>query len=418
MPITSVGARDRGAMSTRYASVTPEQLAQIQRELEDGIFTNWADLCDRMLQRDADILATYESRLSVISGADIVVEPGELTGDPARDAYAEQAARWVRSWLMRMPYGQYTHESLDGIGRGLSVHEIEWTETENGLVPERLEWLHPRRFRYGRDWAPRICDLGPGQPYSTDGYELEPDRFIVHQPRVIPGYPVGGALRPVMWLFLIKSWALQFWTAGSERYAYPLAVATVERGVSDEVRAKLEDMLERLSVDHAGIIDSGTTLQLLETTVKDGGVWKDLIAELNKGVEKALVGMTDLSNPSQVGAYRAVETRKGATVDARILKDERALAYTWQRDLIEPAIRLNLGLFGGVMPPIPQLSWSIAASRRTLDAIGVLAMEVDEVRAAQGLAPKGGAVGRMLWRDFIANAAAPTGSQVGGQVLS
>lgn len=390
-------------MATRYAAVSPEQLAVLQAELERGVVRNWADFCDRMLQRDPDILATYESRLSVISGADVIVEPGIPTGDPARDAYAEQAASWVDSWLRRMPVSRYAHESLDGVGRGLAVHEIEWGATEIGLVPVALQWLHLRRFAYGVDWRPRICDTG--DEYSAHGLELEPDRFVAHEPRAIPGYPTGGVLRAVMWLFLIKSWALQFWAAGAESFAWPLRVASIKRSGDAEARAAARQFLEDLSADHAAVIDQDTEFRLVETTVKDGNVWSALVGECNRGIAKALLGMTDLAEPTRVGAYAAVETRKGATVDARVLKDERALAMTWERDLVEPAIRLNADLWGSVIPPTPRLRWSIAASRAAIDSLAVDAMTVDEVRARQGLPPRGGAEGAQLMRDFKARSA-------------
>lgn len=409
--------RDRGAMATRFAQITPEQLQRIQSDLERGELRDWDDLCTRMLQRDADIFATYESRLSVISGAEIVVEPGLPTGDPARDQHAESCALWADAWLRVMPTSRYAHESLDGIGRGLGPHEIQWSPTSLGLVPTALVWLSMRRFRYGDAWEPRICDMGGDVPVSSVGYELEPDRFVMHEPRALPGYPAGGVLRTVMWLFLIKSWAMQFWTGGAESFAWPLRVATVPRSSDDSARSAAKQFLEDLSTDHAAVLDEDMRFELLETTVKDGNVWANLVAECNRGIAKALLGMTDLAEPTRVGAYAAVETRKGATVDARVLKDERALAYTWERDLIEPAVRLNADRWGGVIPPIPRLRWSIAAKRQELDAVGVLAMTVDEVRAAQGKEPRGGRDGAQSWRDYIAGKSTVPSSP-GGEPLN
>lgn len=397
-------SRDRGPMASRFSQLSPETCARIQSELEYGRLRDWADVCDRMRQRDADILATAESRLSVISGADVVVEPGIPTGDPERDALAADAATWVDSWLRSMPVSRYAHESLDGILLGLSVHEIEWGTTSAGLVPVSLQWLHLRRFCYGSDWRPRICDLGGDMPYSSVGYELEPDRFVCHEPRAIPGYPTGGIMRPVLWLFMIKSWAMQFWTAGAEQFAWPVPFATVPRGADDSTRTKVREFLETLSQGHAATVDEGVMVQLLESSVKDGRVWQTLIEECNRGIAKALLGMTDLAEPTRVGAYAAVETRKGATVDARVLKDERALAMTWERDLIEPALRLNADRWDGIVPPCPRLRWSIAAKRSALDAISVRAMTVDEVRASQGRPELGGAKGALLWRDYDAGA--------------
>ncbi len=398
--------RDRGPMSTRFAQIQPESLTEIQRQLEWGRLTDWADLVDRMLQRDPDILATYESRLSVISGAEVVVEPGVPTGDPARDALAADCASWVDSWLRSMPVSRYAHESLDGIGRGLAMHEIEYGDTDAGLVPVVLHWIHIRRCCYGPDWLPRIVDMGDGR-VDWNGWTLEPGRFVSHEPRAIPGYPTGGVFRPVMWLFLIKSWAMQFWAAGAENFAWPLRILKMVRASDDSARDRALRYLEQLSQDHAAVLDEGMDVSLLETTVKDGDVWKELITECNRGIAKALLGMTDLAEPTKVGAYAAVETRKGATVDARVLKDERALAMTWERDLIAPTVDLNLDRWNGLRPPLPRLRWNIAAKRSALDPIGVLAMTVDEVRASQGRPEHGGQIGAMIWRDFIAGKVTP-----------
>lgn len=406
-------------MASRFASLQPETLAAIQTQLEQGQLRDWADLCDRMLQRDADILATYESRLSVVSGAELLVEPGVPTGDPVRDMWSDEAAAWVDSWLRKMPVSRYAHESLDGIGKGLSVHEIIWDHTDSGLVPVELEWIHLRRFCYGPDWRPRICDKGGDVPYSPTGYELERDRFVVHEPRALPGYPTGGVMRPVMWLFLFKSWAMQFGVQGAEQFAYPLKVATISRGGDESVRAAAREWLENLSQDHAAVIDEGTRIELLESTVKDGNVWSNLIKACNEGIAKALLGMSDLADPTRVGAYAAVETRKGATVDARVLKDERALALTWERDLVEPALRANVDRFGGMIPPVPRLRWSIAARRQEIPADIAIALTVDEVRASLGKEPIGGPEGKQLWRDFRdGKPAVADQEQIGGEALN
>lgn len=387
-------------MATRFAALQPETLTAIQVDLEQGRLVDWADLCERMLQRDPDILATYESRLSVISGAEIIVEPGVPTGDSARDALADDCAAWVDSWLRSMPTSRYAHESLDAIGKGLAVHEIVYDETSAGLVPVSLEWLHLRRFCYDPHWLPRIMDLGDEYPYRTDGYELEPGRWLVHEPRVLPGYPAGGVLRAVMWLYLFKSWAVQYGVSGAEQFAYPMKVATIARGGDASARAAAREYLEELAQDHGAVIDRDTTIQLLESTVKDGGTWSNLIAECNRGIAKALLGMTDLADPTRVGSYAAVETRKGATVDARVLKDERALAVTWERDLITPAVALNASRWNGIVPPTPRLRWSIAAKRQEIVGDSAAIYTVDEVRARQGLAPVGGDLGAQLMRDF------------------
>lgn len=396
--------RDRGLTSSRFAQVSPETVARIQAELDSGQIRDWNDLVDRMFDRDADIFASYESRLSVVSAAELLVEPGELVGDAVRDRATTDCAYWTRRWLLRMPVSQYSHESLDGVGRGLGAHEIEWAVNELGRVPVAMHWLHTRRFCYGPDWLSRICDMGGDVPYSASGYAIEPDRFVLHEPRVLPGYPRGGLLRPVLWLFVLKGWAVQFWMTGAERYAFPFAVGTLQKAATEAARERMKEILEDMHGEGVAVLDPNQGISLLETTVKDAGVWAKFIEWCDRGIAKCIQGMTDLAEPTKVGSYAAVEVRAGKTVEARVLKDERALATTWTRDLIEPAIRLNADRWP-VRPETPRIRWAIAAKAAPIDALAVDTMTVDEVRERHNLTPFGGARGAQLMRDFKAGLA-------------
>ena len=79
-------------MATRIAQLTPETIADIQAQLERGLVRDFADLCDRMIQREPDILGPMESRLSVISGSQMLIEPAEPIGDEIEDALAVEGA--------------------------------------------------------------------------------------------------------------------------------------------------------------------------------------------------------------------------------------------------------------------------------------------------------------------------------------
>jgi len=383
-------------MATRFAQLTPETIASIQSSLERGEVRDFADLCDRMMQREPHILAPIESRLSMLSGAELSIEPALPTGDPVRDALAIPGADLMRRAVERIPaFSQRVHESLMGIPIGFAAHEIEWGEDELGAtVPVQLHWLHARRFRYV-DWTLRIVDTG--FEYNSVGIPLEPGRWLVHEPRVIPGYPTGGALRACMWLFFFKSLAMQFWHAGAEQFAWPTPVGTLPRSSGDGARERLQEALELFTNGKATVIDEGGTVQLLESAVKDGGLNAALVASCDAGFATALLGMTDLASPARVGSYSSVVERKGATIDARVFKDERALAATYETQLFAPTMEANAHLFGGVVPPTPRASWLIPAKRTPIPVELLGAVTVDEARASIGLKPFGGEKGSALY---------------------
>jgi phage gp29-like protein len=376
-------------LSGRLANLGPERLTAILNRAEEGYLDDWADLCDRMVEVDATIRASYETRLAAIAGARWYVEAGTPTGDRKRDAQSAAAVAFVQRAIQGIPGLEVAiQESLDGVGKGLAAHEIEWAWDGTAMLPKALHWVHARRFRWDRDtWTLRLVD--DGSLTSAFGEELQPDGWIVHAPKTVAGYPTRiGALRAVAWPYLFRRWCVQFWVQGAESFAWPFLWAEVPRGATDDVRAVAKAGLEVLSTEHRGVAEEGTAFRLLETTVKDGGTWDGLFRALGGEIGKALLGMTDLNEPSRIGAYAAVEIRRGTTVDARIAMDERAISTTWTQQLIEPLLRFNAHLFGGAMPPVPRIHWSVAAQRREIPQHLLPFATEDEIRASIDLDPK------------------------------
>lgn len=396
--------------SARLANLSPERLAQILRSAEEGYLDDWADLCDRMVEVDADIRASYETRLAAIAGARWYVEPGRPTGDPERDRYAADAAAFVERVTAQIPRWQtFVQESLDGVGKGVAAHAKVWVQDTEAIRIERFEWVHTRRFRWGRgDWKLRLVD--DGETYHSAGVELDPEEWFIHAPKTVAGYSTRvGVLRACAWPYLFKRWGLQFWVQGAERFAWPFMWAKVPRNADDAVRAKAQTGLDQLSADHAAVVEDPVAFELLETTVKDAGTWKDLVNGLNGEIRKAVLGMTDLNEPSRIGAYAAVETRRGTTVDARIAMDEANFAGDLRDQYCEPLVRLNPHLFGGVMPPVPSIRFAIAAKRKEIAPQYLGVVTVDEVRATMDLPPLGGERGAAPANSSLtSSASAPT----------
>lgn len=401
---------DLSANLNKLAKLTPERVAEILRKAETGDVADLMDLCDRMFTTDGHIRATYETRLAAIAGAAWVVEPG-ASGDPVRDAQAEPAARFVSRVLeamrgasddgtqdiMRVGFSHAVTRALDAIGKSFSTLEIPWEldEETGAFVPRSLIWVHQRRFRWdAATWKLRLIDDGVARSYP--GQELQPRRWIIHCPPAAGAYPwVSGVLRTVAWCYLFKRWTRQFWVTGAESFSWPFVFAKVPRGATKEVRSEALSGLEQLSADHRAVIEDPVAFEILESAAKDAGTWKALEENLDREISKAILGSTDSTEPSKVGAYGAVESRRGTTVEPRLATDERNLAEDFERQLFDPLIDFNLHLFGGVRPPTPCIRWTIAAKRREIPDVVVASgvVTVDELRASAGLEPLGGAAG-------------------------
>jgi hypothetical protein len=157
-----------------------------------------------------------------------------------------------------------------------------------------------------------------------------------------------------------------------------------------EGAAQALEGLEALSADHRAVVEDPAAFELIETTVKDGGTWRDLHNAMTAEITKAVLGMTDATTATRIGAYAAVETRAGMTVDSRIAMDERALASTWRSQLIERIVRLNAHLFGGLIPPIPHVRWQVASTRREVPQHLMQVATVNELRSSLDLPPVAG----------------------------
>ena len=394
-------ARDRRPLSASLAQLTPEQLSAILRSAELGVMDRWADLCDRMVETDAEIRADYETRCAAVSGARWQVEAGRC-GDAVRDAKAADGAAFLERVIENCSdFDQASQDLLDGIGKGYSAAQLDWAWDGGAFVVKGFDWVHQRRFKYGPDFSLRLVD--DGRSVSAMGEELNPDLWIVHAPRSVAGYPTRtGVMRACAWPYLFKRWCQQFWVQGAESFAWPFLWAKVPRGADAAVRAKALEGLEELSADHRAVMEEGGAFELLETTIKDGGTWKDLSASLNAEIAKAILGMTDLSGPGKVGAYGAVKARHGATVIARIALDEKQLAGTMRDQFAERIMRFNAHLFGGVVPPTPTIRRIVTSTRAEIPAAQLAGARVNEVRASMDQEPVAGPVGDQLWRDFIA----------------
>lgn len=381
--------RDSYIDISRFENLTPEMLSRILRDLTLGKTVDWSDLVDRMIDRDDQVLSTYETRLSVISASELLIEMPEHVA-PERMAAAKLAHALVTHCFSLIEgLSQVAYESLDAIARGYAVHEIEWMDEDGIMRPKALHWISPRRFSYDpKTWKLCLSDPGGDKPYQDPGEPLDtwPDRFLVHEVRGIPGYPRGGVFRSIAWTFMIKAWAMSFWLQGAETYAWPLKSIRLPRGADADVRAKGLQMLDDITVNHSVVLEGDDAkIELIESTVKDGGTWRDLVARCDLSIATAMLGMTDMIAPTRVGAYAAVEQRKGGTLDARIARDERSLSSSWTHCLVRAIVEHNLHLFDGVMPPLPKARWAIPSAEEVIPAHVLPFATIDEVRASAGL---------------------------------
>jgi phage gp29-like protein len=353
--------RDRFAVSTHLGGMTPERLANIMRDAERGRLEDWADLCELMLETDSHLSAVYDTRIESVVGAPWDVVPGSRANDVV-EPIDEQAADFCKSMLEGVPNIEEAFGNiLNGLGGGVSVNELEWSRRNSTWVVSNILWRHARRFAFDEAWALRLYDGGEHNEHGPYGMPLEAHKFIIFLSTARGSYPTrSGIFRKTGWAWLFKRWILKFAVTAAERLGTPLALGTVPVNADAAVQDALLDILENLTARQAGVVTEGTSIDFLDTKIREGSsTFLDLLGFLNSEISKAVLGNTLTTEVQDVGARAAADSQFDSAQLPRIKADARRLAGIIEEQLFTPALKFNLHLFGGQMPIVPKLAFMV-----------------------------------------------------------
>lgn len=382
--------RDLRSRNGKFAQLSAAYLRQILDDAARGKFEDFADFCDRMVREDPHVRATYETRLSAVAAARYMVEPGGLRTplDAAFAAFCEETLRELRTsqtdWSM-LDDVNLAMRLLDGIGVGYSVVELDWRPTSQGWRPVTAYWVHQRRFIFDDDWKLKIADTGDA--IHSDGLDLPPDKFIVHIPQSIAGYPTQtGICHAIAWPFFFSRWGEQWWFDGQERMGWGTPYLKQDADAHEDTKEAGVTFLDRMTQGVSAVLPVGTELAIFESAVKDSGTFNAYLKRQDERISKAILGVSDVTEPGKVGAWKAVESRTGTNVEPRMSLDAQCLASTYKSQLFEPLRRHNPRFAGAALPTI---RWMISAERKDIapHVIAAGVVTVNELRASAGLPP-------------------------------
>lgn len=200
-------------------SITPEVLAQILRRRDEGDLEAWADLANKarrtyphlhsqLLLRE---MGPQETEFEVVAGKG----SSKVRAEYARDACEELFQEWQeRGW------SRWTADIVGAKNFPASMQEVTWERFGGVVAPVNLTRLAERRLSYACDrfdpdpWALRLWDQNDpssdfGALYGVKVNALHPDKFIVHEPRVVGGHQASEghfAVTCWYWLFGVYSW--------------------------------------------------------------------------------------------------------------------------------------------------------------------------------------------------------------------
>ncbi|MBQ9406951.1 MAG: DUF935 domain-containing protein [Desulfovibrio sp.] len=310
--------------------LTPEYLAGLMLEAEQGNEQAYLELAEEMEEKDLHYRAVLSTRRLQVSGLEITVDAASDNKDDVK------AADLVRECIAAIRPALF--DILDAVGKGFSVCEIFWNTEGRQWMPERLAWRDPRWFGF----EPTTGE-GPLLRDETGLLTpLAPAKFVTHVCRSKSGLPIrGGLARAAAWAWLFKNFDLKSWVLFCEIYGHPLRVGKYGPSATESDKKTLLRAVRNISSDHAAIVPDSMVLEFIDAKAQGNvQVFRQLAEYLDMQISKLVLGQTGTTDTgSRVGTADAHE-RVRADIER---SDADQLAATLNRDVVRPLILLNFG---------------------------------------------------------------------------
>lgn len=324
-------------LTPMLGGLTPQRLAAILKQADDGDLTAQHRLFADMEERDAHLMCEFGKRKLAVLDLDWDIVP------PRNATAAEKAAAsWVKEVLTDAvdPIEDLLLALMEGVGHGFAAVELEWRR-------EGTEWLpafHPRPQEWFRLDRPRrelrLADA------SADGAPLAPFGWVLHtHGKAKTGY-LGrmGLCRALVWPFLYKAYSLGDFAEFLETYGLPIVLGKYYQGASAEEKASLMRAVTALGHDARAIMPADMAIEVQKVTSEGSGTpHLAMIDWADRAQSKAILGQTTSSEARATGLGSGVAAlHKEVRRDLRNA-DAREIAGTVTRDLIYPLLALNRG---------------------------------------------------------------------------
>ncbi len=319
------------------AGLTPERLAEIFRQADQGDVGRQMELFEEMEEKDAHLASLLQTRKLAVLSLDYEVLPY------AKTAEDEDIAGFVREVLQALPDVEGALlDLLDAIGKGFAVAEIIWQVAGGQARIVELRWIPQKRVTFVIDLKPRL--LTPEAPWQ--GVEPPPWKVIYHRFKARSGLaPRAGVLRVVAWMYLLKNYALKDWAAFNEVFGMPLRLGKYDPTASAADREALIRAIRSLGSDAAGVISKSTEIEFVEAASRLSGTnpYQVLADFCNREMSKAILGQTLTSDTAgATGTYSAARVHAQVRRDL-VEADAQMLAVTIREQLIRPLVGFNYG---------------------------------------------------------------------------
>jgi phage gp29-like protein len=326
-----VSARQRNSAIIAF-QLSAERLGQILRDATVGSATDFLSLAKEMEKRDLHYRAVLSQRKDGV--AKILPRVLAASDDP-RDVEIKEA---LERELKRSQFGKMIRNLLDALSKGYAVSEMTWDFSGQFASP-RFADRDQRDFRYD----PRTLQELRKNDNTPSGTEMTPGKYLVHEPRLVSGTPLEGALAyPVSIYYLIKSFAIKDWAAFAEVFGFPVRVGTYPEGATEDQQDDLLAAVQSIGVDAAAIVHEQMKIHFESAVQGAGGrdLFEGLADFCDLQISKGVVGQTLTTQQGTVGSLALGKTHEHRLED-KVAMDATAIADTVNDQFVRVWYGLN-----------------------------------------------------------------------------
>lgn len=324
----------RSQMSGHPAEgLTPTRLAAIHRAAAMGDTLAYLELAEDIEERDAHYLSVLGTRRRAVAQLPVTVEAASDNAEHVKHADL------IREWTNDGVLDAALFDMLDAIGKGFSVHEIEWESTPERVVPKQLIYRPAQWFMPDPSNLDTIL-LNEG----TTGEPLSPYKFLLHRHGAKSGLTIrSGLARVASWLWMFKSFTMKDWAVFVQNYGTPIRIGKYDSTASENDKAVLWRAVANIAGDCAAIIPKGMNIEFisLKDVAKGAEVYEKRADWIDRQISKLVLGQTTTTDAVSGGHAVAREHRLVQEDIERA--DAKLLSATLTSQLVPLIISVNFG---------------------------------------------------------------------------
>ncbi|MES9873142.1 MAG: DUF935 domain-containing protein [Candidatus Sedimenticola sp. 6PFRAG7] len=329
-----IGMVDREFANHPSRGLTPQRLAAILTNAEQGDLIDQLDLFEDMEEKDAHIFAELSKRKRVLQGLDwSIVPPRNAT--PQEEKAADQASEWMQDIDN---FEDALFDMADAIGKGFSNLEIDWQRESHIMLP-RLNHRPARWFTVNKADRDKLLLRSD----DNQGEALWPFKWVSHIHKAKSGYIARSGLHRVLaWPFLFKNYSVRDLAEFLEIYGIPARLGTYPSGASEKDKRTLLQAVISVGHNAAGIMPEGMMMEFKEAAKGASDPFMAMIDWCESSESKAILGGTLTTSAESTGLGSNLgDVHNEVRHDLRD-SDARQLAGTLTRDLVWPMVALNI----------------------------------------------------------------------------